>query len=95
MQGALIRRLSRLGRFAWSAWAGATGLFLLAAIWQAGHEAYGSFILPAPVPTFNAAITLLAGPEAWMKVSLTAGRALRGFVIAALTGSAAGLIAGY
>ena len=42
------------GRYLWSAWAGAAGLFCLAAAWQGGHELYGSFILPAPLETLRA-----------------------------------------
>ena len=42
------------GRYLWSGWAGAAGLFCLAAAWQAGHEIYGSFVLPSPLETLYA-----------------------------------------
>ena len=47
------------GRYVWSAWAGAAGLFCLAAAWQAGHEFYGSFILPSPLETLSALSDLI------------------------------------
>ncbi|WP_117190209.1 ABC transporter permease [Rhizobium terrae] len=88
-------RLARTGRFVWSGWAGLAGLSVFAAVWQAGHEAYGSFILPAPAETFASVVALLAEPESWRIVWATAGRALLGFGIAAGIGTMAGTLAGY
>lgn len=88
-------RLSRFGRFLWSAWAGLAGLCLLAALWQAGHEAYGSFILPAPLETMQAAASLISDGEAQELLSLTSLRAALGFALAAVIGTVAGVIAGY
>src|SRR5690606_14397898 len=92
---ALYERLGRLGRFLWSAWIGLAALALLGAAWQAGHEAYGDFILPAPLDTIRAAIALLGDPAAWQVLALTTQRALTGFALAACVGSAVGLAAGY
>jgi hypothetical protein len=39
-------------------------LSLLAALWQAGHEA-GDFILPALLATVAAAVAILAEPRNW------------------------------
>jgi len=84
-----------LARYLWSGWAGATGLCCLAAAWQAGHEAYGSFILPAPLDTLRALADLAASP-AFHSVALdTALRALAGFAVAAGCGSLLGVAAGY
>jgi NitT/TauT family transport system permease protein len=85
----------RLGTFLWSGWAGLAGLCLLAAAWQAGHEAYGSFILPAPVETLAEAGTILAGPAFAEAAGATALRAMLGFLLAAGLGSLAGIAAGY
>lgn len=91
----LADRAARLGRFLWSGWAGLAALALLAALWQAGHEAYGDFILPSPLATLAAAWGLLADPAAWGKLLLTTERAILGFAMAAAVGTVAGLAAGY
>lgn len=91
----LIDRLARLGRFFWSGWAGVAGLCLLFALWQAGHEAYGDFILTAPLATVLKAAEILHAPGNWGIALTTTGRALEGFAIATLIGTAAGLAAGY
>lgn len=90
-----LDRLSRLGRFFWSGWAGLAGLALLAAGWQAGHEAYGSFILPAPLETLAAAWRLVAEGTATTLLWLTTRRALLGFALSAVIGTVAGVAAGY
>lgn len=91
----LLERLGHLGRFVWSAWAGVAALALLAAVWQAGHEAYGDFILPAPLATLRAAAALLTDPAAWQLLWLTTQRALTGFFLAAAAGTLVGVVAGY
>lgn len=88
-------RLGRLGRFLWSAWAGLAALALLAAVWQAGHEAFGEFILPTPLATLQATWALLRDGEALALLWLTLQRALWGFALAMLVGGIAGIIAGY
>lgn len=90
-----MERLGRLGRFLWSGWAGLAGLALFAALWQAGHEQYGSFILPAPLATFEAVLAQLSDPAVWQIASVTIVRAVEGFVVAGLIGAVGGLIAGY
>lgn len=92
---ALLDRLARLGRFLWSGWAGLAALALLAAIWQAGHEAFGAFILPAPLDTVHAAARLLREPASWALLWLTTERALLGFALSAALGGTVGIIAGY
>ncbi len=93
--GWAMDRLARLGRFIWSGWAGLAGVCLLAAFWQAGHEAYGDFILPAPLATLSAAITLLRDASARDLLLLTSGRALQGFIACTLVGGLSGIAAGY
>jgi len=95
MIAAALDRLGRIGCFFWSGWAGVAGLSLLAALWQAGHETYGDFILPTPLATARAVVALLAEPRHWEIAGRTALRALEGFGIAAAIGSLAGLVAGY
>lgn len=95
MIAATLDRFGRLGKFIWSGWAGLAGLSLLAALWQLGHDAYGDFILPAPLATFTTVFDLLGQPEAWQVALETARRALKGFLLAAFIGGTAGVIAGY
>lgn len=92
---ALFDRLGRTGRFMWGGWSGLAALALFAALWQAGHEAYGDFILPAPLATLTAAMDILSTPENWMIFAATMRRALIGFALSACVGGLAGLIAGY
>lgn len=92
---ALGLRLGRLGRFAWSGWAGLAGLALLAAAWQAGHERYGDFVLPAPLATLTTAWGLISDGSAWQLLVTTARRALAGFALACLLGTICGVAAGY
>ncbi|MGV6875618.1 ABC transporter permease [Pseudochelatococcus sp. B33] len=84
-----------LGRYVWAGWVGLAGLFCLVAAWQAGHEIYGSFILPAPLETVTVLIGLFEGPELAQAASETAWRALTGLLLAAGLGTLAGVVAGY
>ena len=95
MMHLLARRAGRVGRFLWSGWAGLAGLSLFAALWQAGHEAYGSFILPAPLETLASAAGLLLDSRSWDIAVLTIRRALEGFALTAAIGIASGFVAGY
>lgn len=88
-------RLGRTLRFLWGGWAGLAALCLLAALWQAGHEAYGGFILSAPLETLAEAARLLQSPEAQALALQTLRRAGAGFALVALGGSLLGIIAGY
>lgn len=92
---ALWSRLGSMAGFLWSGWSGLAALSLLAALWQAGHEAYGDFILPAPLDTVRAINAILADRQAWEIALLTGRRAVEGFVACALAGSLVGLAAGY
>jgi NitT/TauT family transport system permease protein len=83
------------GRYVWSAWAGAAGLFCFAAAWQAGHEFYGSFILPSPLETLRALVTIAQEPTFATAAWETAERSLIGFLLAVGVGTTTGAIAGY
>ena len=92
---AVLDRAGRLGKFVWSSWAGVVGLSLLTALWQMGHEAYGDFILPAPLATFSKIFELFADQESWQLAFKTTQSALKGFFLAALLGGITGITAGY
>lgn len=91
----VAQRAGRVLQFLWSGWAGLAALCLLAAAWQAGHEAYGPFILTSPLETLYAIGQLAADPKAWLIAALTLQRAVTGFVLVAGTGSLIGIAAGY
>ncbi|MCF2524678.1 ABC transporter permease [Bradyrhizobium sp. G127] len=82
-------------RYLWSGWAGAAGLFCLAAVWQAGHEIYGSFVLPSPLETLYAVGSISRESGFAKAASETASRSLAGFALAVTFGSAAGILAGF
>ncbi len=82
-------------RYVWSAWAGLAGLFCLAAAWQAGHEFYGSFVLPSPLETAQALAGIVHEPSFSKAAKETAESSLAGFVLAVGIGTTAGAIAGY
>lgn len=91
----LADRAGRVLEFLWSGWAGLAGVFLLAAVWQAGHEAYGPFILTSPQDTLAAAWALAQDPQAWGVAGLTLQRAVTGFALVTGAGVTLGLAAGY
>ncbi len=92
---AVLDRIARLGRYAWSGWAGLTGLFCFVAVWQAGYEAYGSFILPSPLETTHALGLIAADPKSPAIVGATVARSLIGFAISVSIGTFSGIAAGY
>lgn len=94
MQHFLLDRMGRLGRFLWSGWVGVAGLAVFAALWQQGHEAYGSFILPSPLATLHATGELLRSDETWRLAEVTASRAIEGFLLTAVLGGVLGLAVG-
>lgn len=90
-----IVRLGRVLDFLWSGWAGVSALCLLAAVWQAGHEAYGPFILTSPLETVQAIWVLAYDPKAWNLAIVTLQRAVTGFALVTSIGVGLGLLAGY
>jgi len=95
LAASLTGRAGRVLEFVWSGWAGLAALCLLAAVWQAGHEAYGPFILTAPLDTVQAVGALAADPEARAIGAVTLQRAVTGFALVAAAGTALGVAAGY
>ncbi len=91
----LLVRTGQVLSFLWSGWAGLAGLALLAAVWQAGHEAYGPFILTSPLATLQVIYALAQDASSWLIAGLTLQRALTGFLLVMMAGSVLGFIAGY
>ncbi|MDZ7881060.1 MAG: hypothetical protein U5L45_25565 [Saprospiraceae bacterium] len=92
----LAARAGRAGRFLWSGWAGMAGLALVAAAWQAAHEAPCAFnAARTPLDTLRAAARLLADPGHRADALDTLARALQGFALAGGAKAAAGLACGH
>ena len=89
-----MRFLVAAASYLWSGWGPAASLFLFAALWEAGHQVYGDFILPSPVAAGAALIDLFEAGIGRDAALRTAQRAISGFLIAGLIGSALGLSAG-
>lgn len=92
---AALDRLGRIGRFLWSAWIGLAALSLIAALWQLGHEIFGDFVLPAPLPVIAHIQAIVAAPESHPVILATAERALVGLALSLLVGGGLGLVIGY
>ncbi len=76
-------------------WAPVLGVAGFLVLWQLGHLAYGSFVLPSPYETFTALWELFLDGRALPALWATTRRALAGFFLAGLGGSALGLAAGF
>ena len=93
--GRVADRAGRVLQFLWSGWAGLAALSLLAAVWQAGHEAYGPFILTSPLETLREIGALAASQQAWAIAIVTLQRAVTGFALITIVGVTLGVAAGY
>lgn len=89
-----MRFATSLLGYLWEVWGTATGLLLLVAVWQLGHDLYGSFILPSPAESAAALLRMIEDGRATPAVVATAGRALAGFFLAGVVGSILGIAAG-
>lgn len=95
LRARLVDRAGRVFAFLWGCWAGLAALCLLAALWQAGHEAYGPFILSAPLETLATIGQLAQDPGAWQVALTTLQRAVSGFLLVTAAGVVVGIAAGY
>ncbi|CAL8977469.1 Riboflavin transport system permease protein RibX [Rhodoplanes serenus] len=84
--GAMARAVSWL-------WGG-LGLLALGLAWEAGHRAFGPFVLPAPAEAGARLAALLADGDAWPALAVTAGNALGGWLAGALVGAGLGIAGG-
>lgn len=80
--------------YLWSGWGAASALLLFTALWEFGHQIYGSLILPSPIETLHALRGLYDEGIAIPASIITAKRAMFGFVLAASVGSVLGIAAG-
>lgn len=80
--------------YVWSGWGPAASLLLFAALWEMGHQVYGSFILPSPIEAGQALLAMFEDGSGQDAAVLTAQRAIGSFLAAGFLGSILGISAG-
>lgn len=88
---------SRAGRvldYVWGGWGAGASLLLLTALWEAGHGAYGTLVLPSPRDTAAALWGMAEAGKVLPAVLETSRNALGGFLAAMLAGGVLGAAAG-
>ena len=73
---------------------GSIGVIILLMLWQLGHYAYGSLVLPGLPETCHALIGLFEEDRAVPALLTTAGNAIAGWLLGSLVGILAGSLAG-
>jgi len=86
-RGSGVRTLLGLG-------GGLTGLLLFFAAWEWGNSLYGNLLLPGPQQTLASLAELGRAGELLPAALATTGRALAGFLCAAVIGTMLGMLAG-
>ncbi|MGF1642255.1 MAG: ABC transporter permease [Thiotrichales bacterium] len=86
--------LRALPAYLWSGWGAIASLLMLLALWEWGAQVYGPLVLPRPLEAFATLGDLFASGEAGTELVITARRAMLGFAVSVLIGSALGLAAG-
>ncbi|MBK5961234.1 ABC transporter permease [Rhodoplanes elegans] len=93
----MIRLRARLAQaldYVWGGWGAAASLLLLVALWEAGHAAYGTLVLPSPRETFAALWQMTLAGKVWPAVVETSRNALAGFLLGVVVGGVLGALAG-
>ncbi|RBQ29711.1 ABC transporter permease [Aliarcobacter vitoriensis] len=89
-----IKIIKDFPAYLWSGWGSIASVFLFLALWDFGHQIYGSLVLPSPKDTFIALNEILHNPEIVENIFITIKRAMIGFGLAVLVGSILGLLSG-
>jgi NitT/TauT family transport system permease protein len=90
----LRARLSQALDYVWGGWGAAASLLLLVALWEAGHLAYGTLVLPSPRETFAALWRMTLDGKVLPAVIETSRNALVGFLAGVAVGGVLGALAG-
>lgn len=91
----LLKILRDFPAYLWSGWGAVASIFLFIACWEVGSQIYGTFILPSPQETFGTLYALLDDTKFLENLYITLKRALIGFGISVILGTALGLLAGF
>ena len=91
----LLKILRDFPAYLWSGWGAIASIFLFIAAWDIGNQVYGDMILPSPIETFHTLATLFKDPDFIQSLMITLRRAMVGFGISLVAGTALGLFAGF
>ena len=91
----VLKILRDFPAYLWSGWGTLASIFLFIAAWDVGNQIYGDFILPSPLETFHALAILFEDQEFIQNLMITLRRAMVGFGISLVAGTALGLLAGF
>lgn len=94
LRARLARALDQALDYVWGGWGAAASLLLLVALWEAGHAAYGTLVLPSPRETFAALWQMTLAGKVWPAVVETSRNALLGFLLGVAFGGVLGALAG-
>lgn len=86
--------LAATGHYLWGGWGALSSLCLFFGLWEVTAGAVGTLILPTPRQAFVTLMQLLQVADNWQEIAITARRALVGYLLALITGSLLGLLAG-
>ena len=81
--------------YLWSGWGAIASILFFIALWDLGHQYYGTLILPAPLDTFETLYALLQDTSMQEEIKTTLSRAGIGFGISVVLGTSLGLLAGF
>jgi len=91
----LLKILRDFPAYLWSGWGAIASIFLFIAVWDVGNQIYGDLILPSPLETFSTLWTLFSDNGFMENLMITLRRAMIGFGISLVVGTALGLLAGF
>jgi len=91
----LLKILRDFPAYLWSGWGAVASIFLFIALWDVGNQIYGDLILPSPLETFSTLGTLFQDAKFMDNLFITLNRAMVGFGISLVIGTALGLLAGF
>lgn len=92
---AFLNILKHYPSYLWGGWSSLASILLFFALWDFGHQIYGSFVLPAPDIVLKELYRLLISKEILPDLWITTKRVLWGFGFSFLVGSCLGLLAGF
>ncbi len=91
----LLKILRDFPAYLWSGWGALASIFLFIAAWEIGNQVYGDLILPSPLETFQTLGALFGDSEFIENLMITLKRAMVGFGVSLVLGTALGLLAGF
>jgi NitT/TauT family transport system permease protein len=91
----LLKILRDFPAYLWSGWGAVASIFLFITLWDMGNQIYGDLILPSPLETFSTLDKLFQDTKFIDNLFITLNRAMVGFSISLVLGTALVLLAGF